>query len=138
MNNTVRNIFAVLLGLLIGSLVNWGLIWLSAYIIPPPAGTTLTSTEGLKAAMKLMEPKHFIFPFLSHAIGTMVGSFVTASIVIAHKMRFAFLIGFIFLLGGIFMVYTVPAPWWFMAVDLVGAYIPMAFFGGDFTNVNEQ
>jgi hypothetical protein len=36
----------------------------------------------------------------------------------------------LFLIGGIVNVFLLPSPTWFSIVDLVGAYIPMAFIGG--------
>ncbi len=35
-----------------------------------------------------------------------------------------------FLLGGITNVFLLPAPVWFAALDLIGAYIPMGWLGG--------
>ncbi len=129
MNPILKNILAVIAGLVIGSAVNMGLITISGSIIPPPEGVDLTTTEGLKAAMHLFEPKHFIFPFLAHALGTGVGAFVAALIAANHKIKFAMAIGVFFLVGGISMVVMVPAPLWFNILDLVGAYIPMAWLG---------
>ena len=128
--NIIKNILAVLVGLIIGSAVNMGLIMISGSIIPLPEGADNTTTEGLIASMPLFEPKHFIFPFLAHALGTFVGALVAAAIAASHKMKIALAIGFVFLFGGIMMVYMVPSPTWINVLDLVGAYIPMAWFGG--------
>ncbi len=129
MNPILKNILAVIAGLAIGSAVNMGIITISDAIIPPPEGVDTTTMEGLKAVMHLYQPKHFIFPFLAHALGTGVGAFVAALIAASHKMTFAMAIGVVFLLGGISMVLMLPAPIWFNVVDLVGAYIPMAWLG---------
>jgi hypothetical protein len=83
------------------------LIIVSGSIIPPPEGADVTTTEGLKAAMPLFETKHFIFPFLAHALGTLVGAFIASLIAATHKLKFAFAIGFFFLLGGIASVFYV-------------------------------
>ena len=48
----------------------------------------------------------------------------------SHKMKFALAIGVFFLIGGIVNVFLLPSPTWFAIVDIVGAYIPMAFIGG--------
>ena len=130
MNPVVRNILAVLAGALIGSIVNMGLIMLSSSIIPPPAGADLSTPEGLKAALPLFEPKHFLFPFLAHALGTLVGAFVAAKIAANNKMRLAYAVGVLFLIGGITNAIMLPAPAWFIAADLILAYIPMAWIGG--------
>lgn len=130
MNPIIKNILAIITGIIIGSIVNMGIIMISGSIIPPPNGADVTTTEGLKASMHLFEPKHFIFPFLAHAIGTFVGAFLAALIAASHKMRLALAIGIVFLTGGIMSVFMLPSPTWFTVVDLVGAYIPMAYIAG--------
>lgn len=129
MNRILRNVLAVIAGVVVGSFVNGALVMVSGSIIPPPAGTDLATEQGLNAAMQLLEPKHFIFPFLAHAVGTFVGAYIAARIA-TKKMIFAMIIGFIFLLGGIWMVSIVPSPVWFVIVDLLGAYLPVAYFAG--------
>ena len=130
MNPIVRNVLAVLAGAVVGSIVNMSLIAVSGNIIPPPEGVDVTNMEGLKAALPLFEPKHFVFPFLAHALGTFVGALIAALIAVNNKMRLAIGIGFLFLVGGITNALILPAPGWFIALDLVMAYIPMAWLGG--------
>ncbi len=125
----IRTLVAVLIGLLVGGAVNMGLIMIGGKVIAPPAGADVETMDGLKAAMHLFEPKHFLFPFLAHALGTLVGAIVAAMIATRHKLRHALVIGVVFLAGGIAMVITLPAPMWFNALDLVVAYIPMAWLG---------
>ncbi len=129
MKPVVRNIVAVLAGIVIGSLVNMALITVSGKIIPPPSGADVTTLEGLKSSIHLFEPKHFLFPFLAHALGTLVGAAVATVIAASHKFKLALLIGLLFLAGGIANVLMLPAPMWFNVVDLVGAYLPMAWIG---------
>lgn len=125
MNPTLRNVMAVIAGAILGSLANGFLIEISGKVIPPPDGADVTTLEGLKASIHLFEPKHFVFPFLAHALGTLVGAFVAAKLAATHKMRIALGIGVLFLLGGIANCFMLPAPVWFMAVDVIVAYIPM-------------
>jgi hypothetical protein len=126
MNPTLKNILAVALGIIIGGFVNMGIIMISSSIIPPPEGADLTTTEGLKAAMPLMEAKHFLMPFLAHALGTFVGAFIAYYLAANNKMRFALAVGIWFMIGGIAMIILLPSPIWFTIVDLFLAYIPMA------------
>jgi hypothetical protein len=131
MNTILKNILAVIAGLLIGGVVNMALVVIGPKVIPPPEGAILTTMEGLKAAMPLMQPKHFLFPFLAHALGTLVGAMITALIAANHKMKFAIAIGICFLIGGIMNTVLLPsAPMWFNALDAIVAYIPMAYLGG--------
>lgn len=127
MNPFLRNTLAVIAGLVIGSIVNMSIILLSSSIIPAPNGADVTTTEGLKATMHLFEPKHFLFPFLAHAIGTFAGALTTAVASIKHKTKLAYGIGAFFLFGGIVTVFTLPSPIWFGLVDIIFAYIPMAY-----------
>ena len=76
MPNLLRNILAVLAGVIVGSIVNMTLIALSATIIPPPAGVDVSTAEGLSQGIHLFQPRHFLMPFLAHALGTLVGAFV--------------------------------------------------------------
>lgn len=127
MNPFLRNTLAVIAGLVIGSVVNMSIILISGSIIPAPNGADVTTTEGLKATMHLFEPKHFLFPFLAHALGTFAGVLTTALTAIHHKTKLAFGIGAFFLFGGIVTMFTLPSPIWFGFVDLIFAYIPMAY-----------
>tara|TARA_R110000744_G_scaffold284763_1_gene396249 strand:- start:841 stop:1248 length:408 start_codon:yes stop_codon:yes gene_type:complete len=129
MNPTLKNVLAVIAGIIIGSIVNMGIIMISGSIIPPPEGGDITTLEGLKATMHLFEPKHFIFPFLAHALGTLVGAFVAAKIAATRKQLMALLIGVFFLIGGAINISMLDGPMWFNALDLLMAYIPMAYLG---------
>lgn len=123
----LRNLAAIFLGLLAGSAVNMLLVSISPALIPPPAGVDVTNAESLSLGIDLFEPKHFIMPFLAHALGTLAGALVAYLIAASHKNRFAYLIGIFFLCGGIAASLMIPAPLWFITLDLVVAYLPMAW-----------
>lgn len=125
----VRNVIAVLAGLLVGGAVNGALIALSPSLIPPPPGVDVSNAESLAAAMHLFEPRHFVMPFLAHALGTLVGALIAYLIAATHRARLAYLIGLLFLAGGIAASFMIPAPAWFIALDLLVAYLPMAWLG---------
>lgn len=137
MNPILRNILAVVTGIIVGSFVNGGIIMISSSIIAPPEGADVTTTEGLKASMHLFEPKHFIISFMAHGLGTLVGALLAALIAASNKMRFALSIGICFLIGGIIMVFSLPSPLWFSITDLAGAYIPMAYLGARIVGVKK-
>ena len=130
MNHVIKNTLAVIAGLIFGSAVNMGIIMLSGSIIPPPDGVDVTNMESLKSSMHLFEPRHFILPFVAHALGTFVGAYITALIAVNYKIKFALSIGVFFLIGGIANTFMLPSPTWFTVLDLTGAYIPMGWLGG--------
>ena len=130
MNPIIKNILAVVAGGILGSLVNMGIIMISGLIISPPNGADVTTMEGLKESMHLFQPKHFILPFLAHALGTFAGAFLTAIIATNHKIKLALVIGVFFLIGGIANTFMLPSPIWFTVLDLVLAYLPMSYLAG--------
>jgi hypothetical protein len=130
MNPVIRNIVAVIAGIIGGSLVNMGLIMISGQVIPPPAGVDVTDMESLKSSLHLFEPRHFIFPFLAHALGTLAGAFLTSVLAAGRKMTYALGVGVFFLIGGTINVFMLPSPLWFTLLDLIVAYLPMGWLGG--------
>jgi hypothetical protein len=128
-NPVVRNILVVVAALLIGGSLNMLLINLSPHIIPPPPGADLRTEAGLKAAMAIMEPKHFLMPWLAHALGTLLAAFIAAKFVDKKPLIFALAIGAWFMLGGIAMIMMLPSPLWFSLCDALLAYIPMGYLG---------
>ena len=126
----VNSIIGVLLGLLIGSMINGALIQVGGKVIPLPEGFDGNTMNELSVAIQHFQFQHFIFPFLAHAIGTLIGSVVGAWIsTTSYAYYSALLIGILFLSGGVYMVFHLPSPLWFDIIDLGFAYIPMAILG---------
>jgi hypothetical protein len=128
-----KNIFAIIIGWALGSAVNMGLIALGNMVYPIE-NLDVNDMEAYAAVIKTLEPQHFIFPFLAHALGTLVGAFVAYLIATDHKMKFALGIGFLFFLGGIAVNWMLTGPMWFTVLDLVLAYFPMAYLGAIIAN----
>lgn len=126
----LRNIAACFTGVILGGGVNMMLVMVGPSVIPPPPGVDVTDAEAIRNSIDLFEARHFLFPFLAHSIGTLVGALVAYLVAASHKNRFALVIGALFLLGGIAASSMIPAPAWFIVLDLVAAYIPMAWLGG--------
>ena len=129
MVNVPRIALALMLGIVIGGGVNMALIILGPTLIAPPPGADMATAEGLRAAMHLLEPRHFLMPFLAHAAGTFAGALAGAVIAMSHRANVAYAIGAVFLCGGIAASVMIPAPTWFIVLDLAAAYLPMAWLG---------
>jgi hypothetical protein len=52
----LRNVLALLAGLVAGSAVNMAIVSLGPSLIPPPPGVDVSSVEGLKQTIHLFEP----------------------------------------------------------------------------------
>lgn len=127
MPSVLRSIVAVVAGLVVGGVVNMALVTIGPTIVPTPAGVDVTDAQSLRRTAHLLQARHFVFPFLAHALGTLAGS-LTAFLVAANRRLVpAYAVGVLFLAGGIAAATMIPAPAWFLVLDLGGAYIPMAW-----------
>lgn len=129
MNPILRNILAVIVGWIAGGIANMALVVAGGMLVPAPAGVNPMDPESIKASAHLFEAKHFIFPFIAHAAGTLVGALIASLLGVSQRMVLALIIGVLFLFGGVAAALMIPAPAWFVAVDLLIAYIPMALLG---------
>jgi len=129
MKSIGKNILAVVAGVVVGSLVNIVLVNIGPSVVPLPEGADVSTMENLRDSMKMFTPVNFIFPFLAHALGTLVGAFIAARLAASHYVKIALCIGVFFLMGGIAAVNMLGGPLWFQAADLLLAYIPISFLG---------
>ena len=125
----IRNIIAVVVGIVVGGFVNLGLVTLGYSVFPLPEGADTSTMERLAETIHLFDWKNFIFPFLGHAAGPLVGTFIAMLIAGSHKAKLALGMGAFFLGGGIIANIMIPAPLWFKVLDLVVAYVPMTWLG---------
>jgi hypothetical protein len=129
MRPLLQNILAVTAGWIGGSIINMGLLQIGHFLYPI-YGVDLNDMDALAKVMPTLEVKHFIFPFLAHALGTFTAAILAGIIAVRKKMKFAIVIGMLFLIGGIMVNSILPGPMWFTFLDIVMAYIPMAWIGG--------
>ena len=129
MKQVVRYFLAIFAGALMGSVANMLIISFSTTIIPLPEGADNSSVQSLEDTIHLFQFKHFIMPFLAHALGSVIGGAVAAWIAPKHKLLVALTVGGFFMIGGIMMVIQLPSPIWFNVIDLTLAYLPMSWIG---------
>ena len=128
MKTVLRNVLAFVLGIIVASILNMALVTLGPLVFPPPAGVNMSDATSLSSSVHLLEPRHFVFPFLAHALGTFAGAAI-AYLVASHRSVMAWVVGVFFLLGGIAACFMIRAPMWFVVVDLLFAYLPPAWLG---------
>lgn len=125
MNPLFRNVLAVVIGAVACIFLNGMLLGLLMKAIPPPQGFDPNDM----ATYRLLGPKHLMSPFIAHAVPSFIGGLLAALIAASRKMTFALVVGGLHLLGGIAAAFMIPAPAWFVVLDLVVAYLPMAWLG---------
>lgn len=137
MNPILRNILGVIAGCVIGAFVNMAIVTLGTYIVPAPEGVDPKDINSIKANIHLYQFKHFIVPFIAHAAMALFGGFVAARIAATNQIAIALGVGFFCLIGGIAMILMLPeSPMWFKALDLLVAYLPMAYLGAKLAGGN--
>lgn len=139
MSPLVKNIIAVVAGVIVGSMVNSGIVNIGPSIIPLPEGADVSSMESLAESMHLFTFWNYVPPFLGHALGTLIGAFLAVKLAASHQKRIALGIGVFFMIGGIVAASMIGGSLIFIVVDLTFAYIPMALLalrlaGGDSTS----
>jgi len=122
MKQLLKNIGILILSIIIGMIVNMGLIIIGGVVFP-----LSESFEPMNAIN--WDFKYFIFPFLAHSIGTLSGAFVASKLSRNYHIIIPGIVGLYFLSGGIYMVTILPAPVWFICLDLIICYIPMCLLG---------
>jgi hypothetical protein len=126
MNPLIRNVLAVLAGTIACLFLNGLLLQVMMKVIVPPEGFNPEAplTYGLLTA------KHYLTPFIAHALPSLIGGAIAALLAASRRMTCALVVGGLHLLGGIGAAFLIPAPAWFIALDLIVSYLPMAWVGG--------
>ena len=130
MKPIVRNIIAVVAGWLLGGIVNGAIVQVGMSTYPSDVDTT--DYEALSEFFETASFVFFLYPLIAHAAGALIGGFVAALISKNRKYGTALIVGGLFFLGGVIMMFVIPAPGWFTALDLLLAYFPMALLGAFF------
>lgn len=123
MGSMLRNFLAAICGAILGGFANYALIILGGLVIPMPEGADFSKM------ILHFEPRHFLFPFLAHALGTLVAAVIIARFAVTRQLQLVVVITTLFFAGGLQMVMDYPSPMWFNITDLVLAYYPMGLLG---------
>jgi len=135
----LRQILFTLLGIIVGAIANMATLKVGMLIVPFPSGFDPNTPEGIEGAMQQFTIAHFFVPFLAHALGTLLGAFVAAKWSGTQSRLPALIVAATFFIGGVMMVMQIPStPVWFMALDLVVAYFPMAYLAHAITSKQQH
>ena len=121
MHPILRNILAVVLGILVCMIANGAIITLGSILFPYELD--INNMKDVK------EIKPFVTPFLAHSLPSLLGAFVGVKIASSDKLRIALIVAVVHFAGGLYMVLNFPAPTWFSILDLAVAYLPMGYLG---------
>lgn len=132
MNPIVRNIIAVLAGILLFMVGITGLHVLSSLLIemPPfPEGEAATP-EAWKAFMEGLSLVQMLSALVSHIGGTFFGAWIAALISRDGKLIVPLVVALFSMVGGVINVFMIPGqPLWFIVAD-ISLYLPAGLLAG--------
>lgn len=125
----LRNIGAVVAGVVVGMIVNMMVIQLNTTLLfPLPPGADMRDPEQFNAYLAGLPALAFVVAMVAHLGQSFVGAVVAARLAASHPMRLALVVGGIALLGGVMALQMYEGPAW-MAVELP-LYLVVAWLGG--------
>ena len=108
----LRNIGAVIVGLIAGMVINMILVQLNMLVFPLPEGVEWTDTEAFKQAIATMPAAGWILVFAAHLGQAFVGGWTAARLGASHPMMLAMIVGVLSLAGGIANAVMLSVPTW--------------------------
>lgn len=128
MTPIVKNILAVLAGLVGGVFVITLVQGLNAMLYPPPPDVDFSDPEHVAEMMRNIPVGALLMVELSYALGSLVAGFLAAKIGATRQIGLALGVGGALMLGGFANLAMVPHPIWFAIVSTL-TYLPAAWLG---------
>ncbi|MCR9245096.1 MAG: YrzE family protein [bacterium] len=114
----MRNVLALVGGLIVGSVVNMALVLLNAHVLyPMPEGTDMSDPEQMNAYVATLPTPALLVVVAAHLGQAFFGGWVAARMAASRGMILALIIGVLTLLGVIYNMTQIEHPAW-MFVEL--------------------
>lgn len=124
----IRNIIAIVVGVLVGIII----IIIGEALVhianPLPIGFDVNDTEALKAHVANSPFSLHLLILLNYGLACFVGGLIASSIAIDKKMNQAMSLGGIFMGVGMFSLITLHPLW--VVICSVLVFLPFAYLGG--------
>ena len=125
----IRNIGAVVVGIVVGMAFNMTLIQLNFQVLfPMPSGTDMNKPEQFNAFLAGLPHTAFIVVLFAHLGQSFVGAWLAARLASSHRMTLAMIVGTVALIGGIMAMFMIDGPRW-LVIELP-LYLVVAWAAG--------
>ena len=108
----MRDIFAVLVGWIVGMALNMAFFYLNVALYPMPDGVTLQDKQGFAAYIETLPLTAFLIVLVAHLSQSFFGALAAAKISRKRPMVVAMIIGVLSLIGGYINMQSIPLPTW--------------------------
>lgn len=125
----LRNIGAVVAGMVVGMALNMALIMLNLVFFPMPEGVSMQDQEGFSAWAATLPDSAFILPMVAHLAQAFFGGWLAARLCASNPKVLAMIVGFLSLGGGIANALSMEIPTW-MWIEMP-FYLVLAWVAGN-------
>ncbi|MEM1413011.1 MAG: hypothetical protein AAGH19_11705 [Pseudomonadota bacterium] len=118
----------MIVGLLVGSAINFAVITLNTMIFPLPEGVTMADRDAFKAAVQDMPALAWLGVIVAHLGQAFVGGWVAARLGASRPVLLAMIVGVLSLAVGVANAIMLETPAWTW-IEMPG-YLLVAWFAG--------
>jgi len=126
-NSLVRNVLAMLAGVIVAMVLMVLLQSVAHRVYPPPPGLDFTDPAVRESIMIKAPVGALLIVLASYFVGTLVGAWVAARLSADAPLRQGYLIGALLVVASVMNLRAIPHPLWFIvaniAVVIVAAYV---------------
>lgn len=120
----MRVILATIFGLVIGNVVNMGIVGFANF---PKTPTKPSENEAYIAAMNALTVGDYLIPLAAHLFGILSGLLI-ARFICKTSNTPIYIVGGLHLIASVIMMFIIPAPGWFIVLDLVVPVLLILYF----------
>ena len=113
----LRDIGAVVAGLIVGSVANMALVFANMAVFPGPPGLDFNDPAAMAAYVGGLPPQAFLGVMAAHLSQALFGGLTAARLSGERPMLAAYLVGLLTALTCLVNLLDLPSPWW-MWVEL--------------------
>ncbi len=111
----LRNIGAVLAGLLVGACANMALVMANMMAFPPPGALDMADPVAFAAYVAGLPARAFVVPVLAHLTQAALGGWLAARLAGSRPRELAMVVGVLTVMGSVQNMATIGGPAWMWA-----------------------
>jgi nitrate/nitrite transporter NarK len=108
----LRNIAAVVFGLVVGSAANMAVLFVNMAIFPAPADFDMYDPVQMTAYIETLPQTAFLLVMVAHLTQAGLGGWLAAKLGGSRPMALAMVVAVLTLLGGVMNAMSIPMPLW--------------------------
>lgn len=106
----LRNVGAVVAGMVVGSAANMAIIMGSWLLYPPP--DQVADQEALAEFIGTLPAGAFVLVMVAHLAQAGIGGWLAARLGSSRPLMLALIVGVLSMMGGLMNMFLYPSPWW--------------------------